>query len=159
MWSPSPEPLSPSAPAAEGQATAPKAADPGEAERLKAAVLESMGRSSPLLSTGLAVSLPWILDENHLVIPFRNGIEESVVKSEISTVALAVAKAAGRAIKVDLKVSQPSRAPGGGGSGAEPGEEDENDPAAIVARVFRGQRIQPKTRPQARSGAGGNDGF
>jgi DNA polymerase-3 subunit gamma/tau len=124
-----------------------KAEGDGDTAALKRAVLDSIGRASPLLRTGLAASLPWLVEPGRVVIPFRNGMEESVVKGEMAALAQAVAKAAGRALRVELKVAQAER----GASGA-PGEAEAENAADIVAHVFRGQKIAGKT-------TGGNDGL
>jgi DNA polymerase-3 subunit gamma/tau len=126
------------------------AADPSsdDPEAVRRAVLDCIGRASPLLSTGLSASLPWIIEEGRIVIPFRSGMEESVVKSELPSVAQAISKARGRACKVELRVAQakPTR------NSATSGPEGQHDAADIVASVFRGQRIQPKP-------TGGKDGL
>jgi hypothetical protein len=75
-------------------------------------------------------------------------MEESVVKAELGNLSQAVAKVLGRALKVELKVDrQEIQAVS---SGISP--EGLEDAATIVARVFRGQRIQEKS-------AGGSDGL
>ena len=141
LWEPNPT-LPP-----EAAGTAP-ASEEGVA--LKKAVLEAIGRSSPLLGTGLVSSLPWMVDDGKVVIPFRSGMEESVVKGELPSLAQVVAKVAGRALKVELKVTQSQRQSAGGqGAGAAEGP---GDAADLVARVFRGQRIQPRN-------SGGSNGL
>jgi DNA polymerase-3 subunit gamma/tau len=133
LWEPNPT----LPPDAEGSAPASE-----EGVALKKAVLEAIGRSSPLLGTGLVSSLPWIVEDCKVVIPFRSGMEESVVKGELPTLAQVVTKVTGRALKVELKVAQTQRqAVGGHGPGAAEGP---GDAADLVARVFRGQRIQPR---------------
>ncbi len=143
-----------SRPTAAGSASlGPSAGAPGpgparEGEDVKKAVLEALGRSSPLLSSGLTTSLPWKLEEGRLVIPFRNGMEESVVKAELGSLSQTVAKVLGRSLKVELRVDrQEIQAVS---SGISP--EGLEDAATIVARVFRGQRMQEKS-------AGGSDGL
>jgi len=114
-----------------------------EAETLRKAVVDAVGRSSPLLKTGLSSSLPWRVDGERLVVPFRSGMEESVVRGAVPAMAAAAAQAAGRAIKVELRVERPEAHPKGG-HGAPHGEGP--DPAAIVERVFRGSRVAPERK-------------
>jgi len=121
--------------------------DPGEEEpeqglsdSLRASVIAELGRSSPLLKTGLASSLPWRLDETSLVIPFRSGMEESVVRSSVPDIAAKASELAGRRLRVELKV-EPKRAYAA--SGASTGE---GDPIAVVERVFRGTRLPGSAR-------------
>ena len=77
-------------------------------------------------------------------------MEESVVKGELPTLAQVVTKVTGRTLKVELKVAQTQRQSAGGhGPGAAEGP---GDAADIVARVFRGQRIQPRN-------SGGSNGL
>jgi hypothetical protein len=116
--------------------------------KLKKAVLEAIGRSSPLLGTGLQASLPWQLEDGRLVIPFRNGIEENVVKGELPILSQIVTKVAGQSLKVEFRVATERKA-GGPGAAETGGVEDSAD---IVAKVFRGQKMQPKM-------SGGSDGF
>jgi DNA polymerase-3 subunit gamma/tau len=134
----------------DGPAVDPMRAALDEGVAMKKAVLEAIGRSSPLLGSGLQTSLPWRLEEGRLVIPFKSGIEENVVKGELPALSQVVAKVAGRSLRIELKVAQAEKAAGQGGGGAETaGPEDAAD---IVAKVFRGQRVQVKN-------SGGSDGL
>jgi DNA polymerase-3 subunit gamma/tau len=119
----------------------------GEAvDGIRGAVIEAVGRSSPLLKTSLASSLPWRLEATRLVIPFRSGMEESVVRGSIAEIAVKASELAGRPLKVELKVelaprsgaSEPSAAPRPADAGP--------DPVAIVERVFRGTRLPDAVR-------------
>ncbi|MBL8965619.1 MAG: hypothetical protein JNG85_01350 [Spirochaetaceae bacterium] len=106
---------------------------------LKAAVVEALGKNSPLLKSGLGASLPWRVEGERLVIPFRSGMEEGLVRGELPALSRAAAEASGRHLKVELRVESPAkpRAAEGGAAGI-----PENDPAAIVERVFRGTRVK-----------------
>jgi DNA polymerase-3 subunit gamma/tau len=115
--------------------TAEPAGDAGT-DPLRAAVIEAIGRSSPLLKTGLASSLPWRVDERLLVIPFRSGMEESVVRGSIAEIAAKASELAGRQLKVELRVERKSEAPQ-----EERPTAGEHDPVEIVERVFRGSRL------------------
>jgi hypothetical protein len=118
--------------------------DSAEAEAptdsLRAAVIEALGRASPLLKTGLASSLPWRVEEKRLVIPFRSGMEESVVRGSIAEIAAKASEFAGRQLRVELKVElkvEPTPASSAAGKAGE----GEPDPVEIVERVFRGARL------------------
>ena len=112
-------------------------ADAGaQTDSLRAAVIEALGRASPLLKTGLASSLPWRIEETRLVIPFRSGMEESVVRGSIAEIAAKASEFTGRQLRVELKVE---RMPGS--SVAEKAQGAEPDPVEIVERVFRGARL------------------
>jgi DNA polymerase-3 subunit gamma/tau len=105
---------------------------------LRSAVIEALGRSSPLLKTGLASSLPWRVEKARLVIPFRSGMEESVVRGSIADIAAKASELAGRQLKVELKVEpKPSPAAGSSASSVQGGP----DPVEIVERVFKGARL------------------
>ena len=111
---------------------------------LRGAVIEALGRSSPLLKSGLASSLPWRVEETKLVIPFRSGMEESVVRGSIADIAIKASELAGRPLKVELKVER-----GLESAASERGEVTErggSDPVAIVERVFRGKRLPDSVR-------------
>jgi DNA polymerase III subunit gamma/tau len=108
-----------------------------ETGSLRGAVIEAIGRSSPLLKTGLISSLPWRMDERQLVIPFRSGMEESVVRGSIAEIAAKASELAGRPLKVELCVERKSDAPSEG----KKAPSDEPDPVEIVERVFRGARL------------------
>jgi len=139
------------------QAARPAAAPAGAAqagldpEELKRMVIESLGRSSPLLKSGLSASLRWRIEDERVVVPFRSGMEESLLKGELGVVSRAVAQAAGRAFKVELRV-EPDRPRGregqvpAGAAGPEGpgGEEAAGDPVAVVERVFRGTRVRER---------------
>jgi DNA polymerase III subunit gamma/tau len=127
----------------EAPATAPSVE---ASDGIRGAVIDAVGRSSPLLKTGLASSLPWRIEATRLVIPFRSGMEESVVRGSIAEIAAKASELAGRSLKVELKVelaprsgdSVPSSAPGPSAPGP--------DPVAIVERVFRGTRLPDSVR-------------
>jgi DNA polymerase-3 subunit gamma/tau len=115
-----------------------------DADKLRAAVIEALGRSSPLLKTGLASSLPWAIDETRIVIPFRSGMEESVVRSSIADIATKASEFAGRQLKVELKVeSKRNSSEAAVSSRAAPAGPD---PVAVVERVFRGTRLPDSVR-------------
>ena len=122
----------------------PDTAVAGEAtDLLRDAVIEALGRSSPLLKTGLASSLPWRVEESRLVIPFRSGMEESVVRGSIPDIAVKASEFVGRPLKVELQV-EPKPGPGRADASpraAEAGANDGSDPVSIVERVFRGTRL------------------
>lgn len=126
----------------------PAEAASGSGDGLRQAVVEALGKASPLLKTGLGNSLPWRLDETKLVIPFSSGMEESVVRGSIADIAAKASELSGRPIKVELKIESKSRASkrpdsaGGAAGGADAGP----DPVAIVERVFRGARLSPDPR-------------
>jgi len=120
-------------------------ADRDPADALRGPVIEALGRSSPLLKTGLASSLPWREEGGKLVIPFRSGMEESVVRGSLADIAAKASELAGRQFKVELRVESGSRAR----VAVEPSgsrDEDEPDPTAIVERVFRGTRVAASGR-------------
>jgi DNA polymerase-3 subunit gamma/tau len=108
-----------------------------ETGSLRGAVIEAIGRSSPLLKTGLVSSLPWRVDERQLIIPFRSGMEESVVRGSIAEIAAKASELAGRPLKVELRVERKSDAP----SEERKAPSGEPDPVEIVERVFRGARL------------------
>jgi len=134
------EPWSPPLPAAPAPA-----GPPSESESLRAAVIEAIGRSSPLLKTGLSSSLPWRLEEGRLIVPFRSGMDESVVKGSVADIAAKASQLAGRQLKVELRVERPERQarPRPSAEGEAPAEAAP-DPAAVVERVFRGSRLSPQ---------------
>ena len=134
-WTP---PTSPAASAPEGEEARPLS----EAEALRKSVIEAIGRSSPLLKTGLSSSLPWRIEGARLVVPFRSGIEESVVRGSVADIAAKAAELAGRALKVELVIDRPGLA-AREERGPEAGKAAP-DPADIVERVFRGSRVAPK---------------
>jgi hypothetical protein len=124
---------------------------PATAGALRAAVIAAVGKTSPLLKSGLASSLEWKLEAERLIIPFKNGMEESLVRGELPSVSRAVTQAAGRNLKVDLRVEKQTESSGGGGPEASVPVE-----IAVVERVFRGQFI-PEKAPKKNDG--GSDGF
>jgi DNA polymerase-3 subunit gamma/tau len=117
-----------------------------EAESLRGPVIEALGRSSPLLKTGLASSLPWRVEGGKLVIPFRSGMEESVVRASVADIAAKAAELAGRPLKVELMVESGQPARPAASAAAEARDDEGPDPAAIVERVFRGARVAPAKR-------------
>jgi DNA polymerase III subunit gamma/tau len=147
-WAPDNEPVPNNASIAPANAPATAPATAGE---LRASVVAAVGKTSPLLKSGLASSLEWRLEADRLIIPFKNGMEESLVRGELPTVSQAVAHAAGRSIKVDLRVERQTESSGGSGPVASIPVE-----VAVVERVFRGQLI-PEKAPKKTDG--GNDGF
>ena len=68
-------------------------------DSLREAVIAALGRSSPLLKSGLASSLPWRIDETRIVIPFRSGMEESVVRGSIADIAAKASELTGRRLQ------------------------------------------------------------
>ena len=146
LWASDPQPMSANAPVLNAPATTPATA--GE---LRASVVAAVGKTSPLLKSGLASSLEWKLEADRLIIPFKNGMEESLVRGELPTVSQAVAHAAGRSIKVDLRVERQTESSSGSGPEASIPVE-----VSVVERVFRGQLI-PEKAPKKTDG--GNDGF
>jgi DNA polymerase-3 subunit gamma/tau len=133
-------------------AAAPEQAQPAaqlsEGDALRAAVIEAIGKASPLLKTGLSSSLPWRLEDGRLVLPFRSGMDESVVRGSIADIAAAASRFSGKQLKVELKVEA---AAGRGKAaaridGAEAAAAGESNPVTIVERVFRGSRVAPEER-------------
>ncbi|MGA2545606.1 MAG: DNA polymerase III subunit gamma/tau [Rectinemataceae bacterium] len=116
----------------------------GGPDPLRAAVIDALGRSSPLLKTGLASSLPWRVEERRIVIPFRSGMDESVVRSSLADIAAKASELAGRQLKVELKVESTPR-PADVAASKNPVEAGP-DPVAIVERVFRGTRMPDSGR-------------
>jgi DNA polymerase III subunit gamma/tau len=114
----------------------------------KREVIARVGRANPLLGSGLASSLEWVLEEERLLIPFRNAMEEHFVRGEISVLAAAAAAIAGRSIKVELKISGAGKAAKAAAAAVVEG--GTLDPVTLVERMFRGQRIEGRKR-------GGND--
>jgi DNA polymerase-3 subunit gamma/tau len=119
---------------------------PGEVspDPLRDAVIDALGRSSPLLKTGLVSSLPWRVEETRIVIPFRSGMDESVVKGSLSDIAAKASELAGRQMKVELTVEP--RASPARDVAAQQSVESGPDPVAIVERVFRGTRMPDSGR-------------
>jgi DNA polymerase-3 subunit gamma/tau len=117
----------------------------GLEDTLRASVIAELGRSSPVLKTGLASSLPWRIELSKLVIPFRSGMDESVVRPSVADIAAKASGLAGRQLKVELivelKKPEPAR------SAAAAGEE--SDPVAVVERVFRGKRLPVGARGES----------
>jgi DNA polymerase-3 subunit gamma/tau len=111
----------------------------GADDPLRGAVIDALGRSSPLLKSGLASSLPWRIEETRLVIPFLSGMEESVVRGSIADIAAKASELAGRPLKVELKV-EPRRSQAAGAASGQNGRPGP-DPVEIVERVFRGTRL------------------
>jgi hypothetical protein len=149
IWASDPQPV-PANASTDAAATAPATA-PATAGELRAAVVAAVGKTSPLLKSGLASSLEWRFEAERLVIPFKNGMEESLVRGELPTVSQAVAQAAGRSVKVDLRVEKQTESSGGGNPEASLPVE-----IAVVERVFRGQFI-PEKAPKKNDG--GSDGL
>ncbi|HUW41589.1 MAG TPA: DNA polymerase III subunit gamma/tau [Rectinemataceae bacterium] len=121
------------------------AREPVSMEALRSSVIEALGRSSPLLKTGLSASLPWRGEGERLVIPFRSGMEETVVRSSLSSIAAKVAEIGGRPFKVELRVE----------AAANPGREakvadarESQGAVKVVERVFRGTRLPPRQQQE-----------
>jgi DNA polymerase-3 subunit gamma/tau len=114
----------------------------GAPDGLRDAVIEALGRSSPLLKSGLVSSLAWRVEETRIVIPFRSGMEESVVRGSIADIAAKASELSGRRLRVELVVEPRPGPPRGEASSAEAAP----DPVAIVERVFRGTRLPDKPR-------------
>jgi hypothetical protein len=127
---------------AEDDAEAQDEDDAASPDVLRSTVIEALGRSSPLLKTGLASSLPWRVEQTKLVIPFRSGMEESVVRGSIADIAAKVSELAGRPLKVELKVEQGQPSAGSAARPIQAGP----DPVEIVERVFRGARVPDNGR-------------
>jgi DNA polymerase-3 subunit gamma/tau len=136
--------------AAEGE-TLPAEAESGSGDGLRQAVVEALGKASPLLKTGLGNSLPWRLDDVKLVIPFRSGMEESVVRGSIADIAAKASELTGRTLKVELKIESKSRAakPSDAESGESGARASGPDPVEIVERVFRGTRLITNPRGES----------
>ncbi|HTX72810.1 MAG TPA: DNA polymerase III subunit gamma/tau [Rectinemataceae bacterium] len=110
---------------------------PGDAmSELKASVIERLGKSSPLIKTGLSASLPWRNEGDKLVIPFRSGMEESVVRARLGDIATAASSIAGRSFKVELRV-EGTKSP----TPRDVSDAEATGPVAVVERVFRGTRM------------------
>jgi len=122
---------------------------PLDIELLRKNLIESIGRSSPLLRSGLNSSLNWRIENGGLVIPLKNEMEESLLKSELSEITRSVAETAGRNLKVVLCVEK------------EHEEKTENagdapvDPeVALVQKVFRGQIVSSGKTASSQTGGG-----
>jgi DNA polymerase III subunit gamma/tau len=126
-----------------------------DAHPLRGPVIEALGRSSPLLKTGLASSLPWRVEGDRLVIPFRSGMEESVVRGSVADIAAKASELAQRPLKVALVVESGRRERP---AAEEAPPDGEPDPAAIVERVFRGARVAPAKRAEGIARALGEQG-
>ena len=118
-------------------------AEPSAGDSLREAVIAALGRSSPLLKSGLGSSLAWRVDETRIVIPFRSGMDESVVRGSIADIAAKASELTGKKLKVELKV-EPS--PAAMRDRAPPAADAEPDPVAIVERVFKGTRLPDRPR-------------
>jgi hypothetical protein len=114
---------------------------PSEVESFRRDLIAKVGRSSPLLGSGLVSSLTWSLDESRLLITFRNAMEENIVRSELPLLVQVASTVAGRALKVEVRVDGAKNPRAGQ---AQSGDEKQSDAAAIVERMFRGQRIERK---------------
>jgi hypothetical protein len=87
-------------------------------------------------------SLGWTLEDDRLVILFRNAMEEGVVRAEVGLLASVVKDFAARDLKVELRVSDGTESRKRQPSSSA----DYSDPATIVERMFRGQRLEPRQR-------------
>jgi len=119
--------------AARGQADAD---EPSSAFRRD--VVARLRRSNPLLGSGLANSLAWTLEEDRLLVVFRNPMEESLVRSEMGPLAEIAAAVAGRNLRIELRVDAARPLPR---ETAVPERVAVDDAVAIVERMFRGQRL------------------
>ncbi|HET7838617.1 MAG TPA: hypothetical protein VFL04_02570, partial [Rectinemataceae bacterium] len=140
--------VEPERPAEEAAAPEPGAAEAPADDPLRASVIEALGRSSPLLKTGLSASLPWRVEGPKLVIPFRSGIDESVVQGSIAAIASKAGELLGRTVKVELIVEprspRPATRPGPIGGQEDQGAEPPADSASVVQRVFRGTLVETR---------------
>ncbi len=132
------------APEADDEAESARAEMQEATDSLREAVIGALGRSSPLLKSGLASSLPWRVDETRIVIPFRSGMEESVVRGSIADIAAKAFELTGRRLKIELKIEQKKASLLGEDSPIAVGSSP--DPVAIVERVFRGTRLPDRPR-------------
>ncbi|MEI6389212.1 MAG: DNA polymerase III subunit gamma/tau [Spirochaetota bacterium] len=110
---------------------------------LRKEVLARISSANPLLGSGLGASLSWAQDGEKLLIPFRTGMEEGVVRTDLAKVAQVVATVSGKSLKIDLRVAEGTRLSRSTGSESAIGTADA---ATIVERMFRGQRIVRKER-------------
>jgi hypothetical protein len=111
-----------------------------EGDAFRRELIAKLARSNPLLGSGLSASQAWSLDEQRLLITFRNAMEEGLVRSEIGTLAQAASVLAGRTLKVELRIEGgPASRPAGT---VPAGTDGHPDPVAIVERMFRGQRVE-----------------
>jgi len=105
-------------------------------------IVAKVGRTNPIMGSGLAASLDWATEGERLIIAFRTGMEEGLVRAELGLLTAVVREAAGRDLKVELRVRPDAE--GRRKQGAT--ESDHSDPVIIVERMFRGQRIESKQR-------------
>lgn len=122
---------------------------------LKAAVVGALAKSKLVLSMCLERSGPWFVEGDKIVIPCANGYDASTVLGEAAAVAKRVADLSGRSLKVEPRAAEqaaPREAaarPGARDESDDDAEDEPSDPVAIVERVFRGRRIEPRQRRSA----------
>ncbi len=105
-------------------------------------LIARIGRSKPLLGSGLAASLGWSLEDDRLIIRFRNAMEEGLVRAELGLLAGTIKEFAARDVKVELRISEGAESR----QRQQSSSTDHSDPVAIVERMFRGQRLEPRQR-------------
>lgn len=130
-------------------------ADGLDGAALKAAVVGALAKSKLVLSMCLERSGAWFVEGDKLVIPCANGYDASTVLGEAAAVAKRVADLSGRSLKVEPRAAEqaaPREAaarPGARDESDDDAEDEPSDPVAIVERVFRGRRIEPRQRRDA----------
>ena len=131
---------------------------------LKAAVVGALAKSKLVLSMCLERSGAWFVEGDRLVIPCANGYDASTVLGEAAAVAKRVADLSGRSLKVEPRAAEqaapreaPAR-PSARDESDDDAEDEPGDPAAIVERVFRGRRIEPRRRRDGGGYAASADG-
>lgn len=149
-------------PAAAPAAAVPAAGSGPDARAVREAVLARLAKSHVVLASALEKSLSWTLADQRLEILFRSGYEEAMARRDLAVLVKATAEAAGRMLKVELRVEEApkdaSRAPRPAAEAEDdlpPPEEGEPeaDAVEIVERVFRGKRMDSSSVP-SRSGEG-----
>ena len=81
------------------------------------------------------------------MIPFRSGMDESVVRPSVVDIAVKASELAGRQLKVELNVEP--RSPSPAGTRRQPPPAMKADPVAVVERVFRGTRLPDGARGES----------
>lgn len=142
---PAPGPAAPARAAPSPASPDPAGPEQDAMRELRSSVIDALGRSSPLLKSGLSASLPWRNEGERLVIPFHSGMEESVVRGRLTDIAAAVARLGGRPFKVELRVEAPARAPV---QADQRGAPDGEGPVGVVERVFRGTLVPQRTQDE-----------
>lgn len=130
-------------------------ADGVDAAALKTAIVAALAKSKLVLSMCLERSGPWFVEGDKIVIPCANGYDASTVLGEAAAVAKRVADLSGRSLKVEPRAAEqaaPREAaarPSARDESDDDAEDEPSDPVAIVERVFRGRRIEPRQRRDA----------